>query len=85
MTSEHYKNTYNKLFNELPKWKQLAIKSDSQQNNWTGMLNDFIQNVIYIAEKEFEQNQHMMLVDNIVPYNSEKETKPKKKIKNKKN
>lgn len=85
MTSEHYKNTYNKLFNELPKWKQLAIKSDSQQNNWTGLLNDFIQNVIYIAEKEFEQNQHMMLVDNIVPYNSEKETKPKKKIKNKKN
>jgi len=83
MTSNQYKNTYDELYNQLPRWKQLAVKEDSVRNNWSGILTDFVKNVIFIAEKEFEENTHKM-VDDVVPCNIEKEKKPKKKIKNKK-
>jgi len=53
MTSKQYKDTYNRKFNELPKWKQLAIKEDSQNNKWSGLLTDFIKGVIETAEKEY--------------------------------
>lgn len=53
MTADHYKSTYNKLLKELPKWKQLAIKEDSNKNHWSGVLTEFVQNVIYTAEKSW--------------------------------
>lgn len=83
MTSEHYKNTYNKLFNELPKWKQMAVKEDSERNNWSGLLTEFIKNVIYTAEKEFEDNK-FLIVEEPVQYKVDSEINPTKKIRNKK-
>lgn len=83
MTSEHYKNTYNKLFNELPKWKQMAVKEDSERNNWSGILTEFIKNVIYTAEKEFEDNK-FLIVEEPVQYKVDSEINPTKKIRNKK-
>lgn len=83
MTSKQYKSTYDKLFNQLPKWKQLAVKEDSERNNWSGILTDFVKNVIYTAEKEFDQNQ-FVVTEEIPKYNIENKDKLKKKIKNKK-
>lgn len=83
MTSKQYKSTYDKLFNQLPKWKQLAVKEDSERNNWSGILTDFVKNVIYTAEKEFDQNQ-FVVTEEIPKYNTENKDKLKKKIKNKK-
>lgn len=83
MTSKQYKSTYDKLFNQLPKWKQLAVKEDSERNNWSGILTDFVKNVIYTAEKEFDQNQ-FAVTEEIPKYNIENKDKLKKKIKNKK-
>lgn len=54
MQSIHYKNAYDNIFNQMPKWKQLAIKQDSEKNNMSGLLMDFIDKVIETAEKEFE-------------------------------
>ena len=83
MTSEHYKNTYNKLLNELPKWKQMAVKEDSEKNHWSGILTEFIKNVIYTAEKEFEDNK-FLIVEEPVQYKVDSEINPIKKIRNKK-
>ena len=83
MTSEHYKNTYNKLLNELPKWKQMAVKEDSEKNHWNGILTEFIKNVIYTAEKEFEDNK-FLIVEEPVQYKVDSEINPTKKIRNKK-
>jgi hypothetical protein len=83
MTSKQYKIAYDKLFNQLPKRKQLAVKEDSKKNNWSGILTDFVRGVIYNAEKEFDQNQ-LTMVDEVSPSNAEKGTKPSKKLKNKK-
>ena len=49
MTSTQYKETYDKLFNLLPKWKQIAVKEDSVKNHWSGILLEFVQNVIVTA------------------------------------
>ena len=57
MTSTLYKTTYEKLYGQLPKWKQIAVVEDSVRNNWSGILTEFVQNVIRIAEQEFEQNK----------------------------
>ena len=43
----------------MPKWKQLAIKEDSQRNNMSGILTEFIAKVIEIAEKEYENHSLM--------------------------
>ena len=83
MTSEHYKNTYNKLLNELPKWKQMAEKEDREKNHWNGILTEFIKNVIYTAEKEFEDNK-FLIVEEPVQYKVDSEINPIKKIRNKK-
>lgn len=83
MTSKQYKSTYDKLFNQLPKWKQLSVKEDSERNNWSGILTDFVKNVIYTAEKEFDQNK-FAVTEEIPKYNIENKDKLKKKIKNKK-
>ena len=76
MTSEHYKNTYNKLFNELPKWKQMAVKEDSERNNWSGLLTEFIKNVIYTAENSVPEPTYIEEFSEIEP--------PKKRIRSKK-
>lgn len=76
MTSEHYKNTYNKLFNELPKWKQMAVKEDSSKNHWSGLLTDFIKNVIYTAENSYQPSVKFVEFFDKEP--------PKKKIRSKK-
>ena len=83
MTSTQYKETYDKLFNLLPKWKQIAVKEDSVKNHWSGILLEFVQNVIVTAEKEFDAKQYVF-TDEPVTYNVEEPVKPKK-VKNKKN
>lgn len=50
--AERYRNTYNKLFDELPSWKKCAIQEDSKLNKRSGLLVDFLAQVIYTAEKE---------------------------------
>ena len=84
MTSTQYKETYNKLLSELPKWKQIAVKEDSERNNWSGILTEFVQNVIVTAEKEFDSKQFIFTDEPSTPYNVEQPVKPKK-VKNKKN
>lgn len=81
MTSNQYKTTYDKLFNQLPKWKQLAVKEDSIQNNWSGILTDFVKNVIYVAEKEFDQNNIKLIEEEISSGVQSGGKKSRKKIK----
>lgn len=50
--AEKYRNTYNKVFADLPNWKKCAIEEDSKLNKRTGILVDFLSQVIYNAEKE---------------------------------
>ena len=57
MTAKQYQDTYNRKFNELPKWKQLAIKEDSINNKWSGLLTDFVKGVIETAEKEYKETK----------------------------
>jgi len=57
MTAKQYQDTYNRKFNELPKWKQLAIKEDSINNKWSGLLTDFVKGVIETAEKEYKEKK----------------------------
>ena len=59
MNSLHYKNAYNNILSQMPKWKQLAIKEDSQRNNMSGILTEFIAKVIETAEKEYENHSLM--------------------------
>jgi hypothetical protein len=82
MTSKQYKDTYNRLFNELPKWKQLAVREDSVANKWSGILTEFVTNVIYTAEKEFDANIGVMNDDS--PTYIVEEPTVTKKVKNKK-
>lgn len=82
MTSVLYKNTYDKLLNSLPKWKQLAIKEDSIKNYWSGILTEFIQSVIQTAEKEFEENKNVSRKKST--FKTEKVKKVSKKVKTKK-
>lgn len=56
MNSLHYKTAYNNILNQMPKWKQVAIKEDSERNNMSGILTDFLAKVIETAEKEFENH-----------------------------
>lgn len=78
MTSEHYKSAYDKLFNSLPKWKQIAVKEDSVKNHWSGILLEFVQNVILKAENDFD---NFVMSDEPPKYSVELEKKLKKKIK----
>lgn len=43
----------------MPKWKQSAIKEDSERNNMSGILTEFLVKVIETAEKEFESHSLM--------------------------
>jgi len=50
--AQKYRDTYEKVFNNLPNWKKLAIQEDSKLNKRSGLLVDFLTQVIYDAEKE---------------------------------
>ena len=50
--AQKYRDTYEKIFNNLPHWKKLAIQEDSKLNKRSGLLVDFLTQVIYDAEKE---------------------------------
>ena len=52
MTASFYKTVYQRKFNEMPRWKKLAIVEDSERSNWSGLLTDFIKSVIEEAEKD---------------------------------
>lgn len=83
MTSQHYKNTYDRLFNELPKWKQMAVKEDSHKNYWSGLLTEFVKNVVYTAEKEFEDNK-FFITEEIPQFKTDSKVGPTTKVGNKK-
>ena len=57
MTASFYKTVYQRKFNELPRWKKLAIVEDSEKNNWSGLLTDFIKSVIEEAEKDYANSK----------------------------
>ncbi len=59
MNSLHYKTAYNNILNQMPKWKQLAIKEDTERNNMSGILTEFLAKVIETAEKEYEDHSLM--------------------------
>jgi len=61
-SANRYKDTYNELFNNLPKWKQSAIIEDVAANKNSGILVDFIKSVIELAEREeLELNEKKVL------------------------
>ena len=57
MTATFYKTVYQRKFDELPRWKRLAIVEDSERNHWSGILTDFIKSVIEEAEKEYANSK----------------------------
>jgi hypothetical protein len=66
----------------LPRWKKLAIVEDSERNNWSGLLTEFIKAVIEEAEKEYA-NSKTTAVNKPVEYAKESDSKSKKTIKKK--
>lgn len=57
MTASFYKTVYQRKFEELPRWKRLAIVEDSERNHWSGILTDFVKAVIEEAEKEYANSK----------------------------
>lgn len=57
MTKSRYQEAYNKIYNHLPKWKKNAVDEDSANSHWSGILTDFIQKVIELAENETLSNK----------------------------
>ena len=82
MTASFYKTVYQRKFNEMPRWKKLAIVEDSERNHWSGLLTDFVQAVIEEAEKEYA-NSKKAETNPPVGYPPETEVKSKKTIKKK--
>lgn len=82
MTASFYKTVYQRKFNELPRWKKLAIVEDSERNNWSGLLIDFVKAVIEEAEKEYA-NSKTNVENSPVEYKKNSENKSKKTIKKK--
>ena len=83
MTASFYKTVYQRKFNELPRWKKLAIVEDSERNNWSGLLTEFIKAVIEEAEKDYA-NSKSTISNPPNKYVSESDNKSKK-ISKKKN
>ena len=77
MTASFYKTVYQRKFNEMPRWKQLAIVEDSKRNNWSGLLTDFVKVVIEEAEKEYA-NSKSTISNPPNKYVSESDNKSKK-------
>lgn len=82
MTASFYKTVYQRKFDELPRWKKMAIVEDSKRNNWSGLLTDFIKVVIEEAEKEYA-NSKTTETKPTTEYPAESEIKSKKTIKKK--
>jgi hypothetical protein len=82
MTASFYKTVYQRKFNEMPRWKKLAIVEDSENNHWIGLLTDFIKAVIEEAEKEYA-NSVTKPINNEVKYVSSEETESKKTVRKK--
>jgi hypothetical protein len=82
MTASFYKTVYQRKFNEMPRWKKLAIIEDSENNHWSGLLTDFIKAVIEEAEKEYA-NSVTKPINNEVKYVSSEETESKKTVRKK--
>ena len=83
MTASFYKTVYQRKFNVMPRWKQLAIVEDSTRNNWSGLLTEFIKAVIEEAEKDYA-NSKSTISNPPNKYVSESDNKSKK-ISKKKN
>jgi len=47
-----YQMSYNRLFESYPPWKRYAIDEDLKNKNNSGLLEEFIKNVIENAENE---------------------------------
>jgi len=74
MTPSFYKTVYQQKFNELPKWKQLAIVEDSEKNHWSGILTEFIKGVIEEADKSFDEQEKLLKLpkdQQMVSFNSD--------------
>ena len=82
MTASFYKTVYQRKFNEMPRWKKLAIVEDSENNHWSGLLTDFIKAVIEEAEKEYA-NSVTKPINNEVKYVSSEEPELKKTVRKK--
>ena len=50
--SNRYQMAYNRLFEAYPPWKRYAIEEDLKNKSDTGLLEEFIKNVIENAENE---------------------------------
>jgi len=57
MTASFYKTVYQRKFNEMPSWKKTAIVEDTERNNWSGLLTEFIKSVIEEAEKDYANSK----------------------------
>jgi len=47
-----YQMAYNRLFEAYPPWKRYAIEEDLKNKNDSGLLVEFVKNVIETAENE---------------------------------
>ena len=50
--SNRYQMAYNRLFEAQPTWKRYAIVDDLKNKNDSGLLVEFVKNVIETAENE---------------------------------
>ena len=82
MTASFYKTVYQRKFEELPRWKRLAIVEDSERNHWSGILTDFVKAVIEEAEKEYANSKPSTPTPS-KEFVSESEIKSKKTFKKK--
>lgn len=79
MTKSRYQEAYNKIYKELPKWKQNAVIEDSAKSHWSGILTDFIQKVVELAENETLFNKEVTHnTENSEQKSKKKKTKVKK-------
>lgn len=81
MIGNYYKKAYEETLQKCPKWKQSAILEDIANKKNSGIVIDFIQNIVYLAESRFDTD--LKLVKNcdinVKKTNTSKKTSKSKK------
>jgi len=49
--AKRYEQTYNDLLDKLPIWKRIAIREDIKLHKSSGLLDEFVMDVIKTAEE----------------------------------
>lgn len=81
MIGNYYKKAYEETFKTCPTWKQNAILEDIVNKKNSGIVIDFIQMVVFLAESRFDTDLNLIENHNI---NLKKTKTSKNTIKSKK-